>query len=326
MRKEYKYLIENCRDLAHRVVNACDDVLHGEATVPDACCKHNINVSWFRRMLNRSNDFNGNFKLKNELLEVFGETAYVGKEMFMRDIFSFKNDEDFDVLPDFNKSFDWALEQLSHKEQTIIRQYYMDGKSLSEIAREQGVSRQAIHGTYKTGMAKLRHPNRCKVFLYGSDYYELQNKLKEKEVFVERERLFNSLGQFMQNDFPNLKLSALNCFSAVSLANLSKRGITDLSGLCRYLENQLKKIGVCFKISETKDLVSDELVSDFVTIDSMHFSPRIRNALRRHGIKTLDELLALSIAELKNIRNLGDTSLQEISERLEEYGITLCLK
>lgn len=63
-----------------------------------------------------------------------------------------------------------------------------------------------------------------------------------------------------------------------------------------------------------------ELKPFLVTVDSLGLSARSFNSLDRAGIKYLGELVLMSDHELKNIKNLGKKSLDEISECLVEKG------
>ncbi|WDL75302.1 DNA-directed RNA polymerase subunit alpha [Helicobacter winghamensis] len=56
------------------------------------------------------------------------------------------------------------------------------------------------------------------------------------------------------------------------------------------------------------------------SIDSLNFSARCFNCLDRSGIKYLGELVLLSEDQIKNIKNLGKKSLDEITVKLEELG------
>lgn len=56
------------------------------------------------------------------------------------------------------------------------------------------------------------------------------------------------------------------------------------------------------------------------TIDGLNFSARCFNCLDRFGIKYLGEIVLLSEEQIKNIKNLGKKSLDEITVKLEELG------
>ena len=63
-----------------------------------------------------------------------------------------------------------------------------------------------------------------------------------------------------------------------------------------------------------------ELKPFLVTVDSLGLSARSFNSLDRAGMKYLGELVLMSENEIKNIKNLGKKSLDEINECLVEHG------
>ncbi len=63
-----------------------------------------------------------------------------------------------------------------------------------------------------------------------------------------------------------------------------------------------------------------ELKPFLLTVDSLGLSARSFNSLDRAGIKYLGELVLMSENEIKNIKNLGKKSLDEINECLVEHG------
>lgn len=63
-----------------------------------------------------------------------------------------------------------------------------------------------------------------------------------------------------------------------------------------------------------------ELKPFMQTVDSLGLSARSFNSLDRAGMKFLGELVLMSENEIKNIKNLGKKSLDEISECLVEHG------
>jgi len=65
---------------------------------------------------------------------------------------------------------------------------------------------------------------------------------------------------------------------------------------------------------------SNELKAYLVSVDALGLSARSFNSLDRAGIKYLGELVLMSANELKNIKNLGKKSLDEIQECLTEHS------
>jgi DNA-directed RNA polymerase subunit alpha len=60
-----------------------------------------------------------------------------------------------------------------------------------------------------------------------------------------------------------------------------------------------------------------------IKIDDLDFSNRTYNCLKRQGIETLEELRNYPEEELMNIRNFGQKSLDEVKDKLREYGYEL---
>ncbi len=69
-----------------------------------------------------------------------------------------------------------------------------------------------------------------------------------------------------------------------------------------------------------KSADDSELKPFLITVDSLGLSARSFNSLDRAGIKYLGELVLMNENEIKNIKNLGKKSLDEISECLVEHG------
>ncbi|AAT27747.1 DNA-directed RNA polymerase subunit alpha [[Mycoplasma] mobile] len=60
-----------------------------------------------------------------------------------------------------------------------------------------------------------------------------------------------------------------------------------------------------------------------ILIQSLDLSIRSFNALKRANYTTVQQLEALSLDDLKNIKNLGEKSINEIVEKLEKYNVFL---
>jgi DNA-directed RNA polymerase subunit alpha len=71
---------------------------------------------------------------------------------------------------------------------------------------------------------------------------------------------------------------------------------------------------------EKKSGDDNQLKPFLKTVDNLGLSARSFNSLDREGIKYLGELVLMSDIELKNIKNLGKKSLDEITDCLVEHG------
>jgi DNA-directed RNA polymerase subunit alpha len=76
------------------------------------------------------------------------------------------------------------------------------------------------------------------------------------------------------------------------------------------------------KVREAQD--QQQLTGDLaLTIEELNLSVRSYNCLKREGINTVGELVQKSEAELMDIRNFGQKSIDEVKAKLDELGLTL---
>lgn len=68
-------------------------------------------------------------------------------------------------------------------------------------------------------------------------------------------------------------------------------------------------------------LLSDDTLA--LKLSKLPFSVRLRNAFDSIGLRTLGELSRLSLAQVHMIRNVGETSRQEIIDMLACHGLKL---
>jgi DNA-directed RNA polymerase subunit alpha len=68
----------------------------------------------------------------------------------------------------------------------------------------------------------------------------------------------------------------------------------------------------------------DSVPSDYaITVEELNLSVRSYNCLKREGINTVGDLVDKSEAELMDIRNFGQKSIDEVKAKLEELGLGL---
>lgn len=58
-------------------------------------------------------------------------------------------------------------------------------------------------------------------------------------------------------------------------------------------------------------------------IEELQFSVRAYNGLKRAEINTVGDLMKMSLSDLEKVKNLGKVSLNEIVEKLKEYGYNM---
>ena len=94
--------------------------------------------------------------------------------------------------------------------------------------------------------------------------------------------------------------------------------LVELFGLARELNTAAE--GVEIGPAPAEVVVDGELS---IPIEDLDLSVRSYNCLKREGINTVSELVALSEAQLMNIRNFGQKSVFEVRDKLTEMGLSL---
>jgi len=70
--------------------------------------------------------------------------------------------------------------------------------------------------------------------------------------------------------------------------------------------------------------IDEKLAEDLaLPIEDLHLTVRSYNCLKREGIHTVSELVSRSEQDLMDIRNFGQKSIDEVTEKLAELGLTL---
>ena len=94
--------------------------------------------------------------------------------------------------------------------------------------------------------------------------------------------------------------------------------LVELFGLARELNSAAE--GVEIGPAPVDAVLSTELS---IPIEDMDLSVRSYNCLKREGINTVSELVALSETQLMNIRNFGQKSVYEVRDKHIEMGLSL---
>ncbi|MCH1884209.1 DNA-directed RNA polymerase subunit alpha [Agrococcus sp. ARC_14] len=109
--------------------------------------------------------------------------------------------------------------------------------------------------------------------------------------------------------------SAISPRDAIASAG---RTLVELFGLTRDLNAEAEGIEIGQAPAEA--IGSGELATP---IEELDLSVRSYNCLKREGINTVSELVALSETQLMNIRNFGQKSVDEVKDKLVELGLSL---
>ena len=102
-----------------------------------------------------------------------------------------------------------------------------------------------------------------------------------------------------------------------ALASAGKT-LVELFGLARELNVEAE--GIEIGPAPVEAVLSNELS---MPIEDLDLSVRSYNCLKREGINTVSELVALSETQLMNIRNFGQKSVDEVRDKLISLGLSL---
>ena len=94
--------------------------------------------------------------------------------------------------------------------------------------------------------------------------------------------------------------------------------LVELFGLARELNVEAE--GIEIGPAPVEQVITDELS---MSINDLDLSVRSYNCLKREGINTVSQLVALSESQLMNIRNFGQKSVDEVRDKLDVLGLTL---
>lgn len=183
---------------------------------------------------------------------------------------------------------------LNDREKTVILLRYKEQKTLAEIGREFGITRERIRQIESRALRKLKYLLRSKssvLFFDYDDYAQMQQQIQNK-----REQLSNTI-----------------------------ENLTDLLSQVKWLIDNKEEVTVAEaeRILLQHEETKNDLVGKYTEIVDLDLSVRSINCLRRAGFKTVEELANLTVEKLMKIRNLGRKSLKEILEKLEELGIKI---
>ncbi|MCL2645771.1 MAG: hypothetical protein FWD61_02060 [Phycisphaerales bacterium] len=187
------------------------------------------------------------------------------------------------------------------------------------------------------------NPNHPRGKLYQKDV-DSSISMSYDEDSEKRSEKRSALLETPVTDF-ELSVRARNCLKKMNirtLGDLLKITETELLGYKNFGETSLEEIkamltnkglrlGQALEEQQSqarKDLLKTVAanVPDHVlnkSVNEMEFSVRSRKALQRLGVSTVGELATRTEAELLGVKNFGQTSLQEIKERLTELGLSL---
>ncbi len=152
--------------------------------------------------------------------------------------------------------------------------------------------------------------------MVGSEYIPVD------AFFTPVKKVVYDIEKMLVEDNPNFEKAVFNVQTNGQISPISafKEAVS-------VMYSQMSVFNKVFDLSEVT--VNDsgeepvELKDLIVKIDDLNLSARSFNSLDRAGLKYLGELVLMSEVEVKNIKNLGKKSFDEISEKLESLGFPI---
>ena len=126
------------------------------------------------------------------------------------------------------------------------------------------------------------------------------------------------VGQNIDYDKLTIEVETNGTLSAREVISLSGKLIKDHIGLFVDLVESMSEMDLLVSREEDKQTKVLEM-----TIEDMDLSVRSYNCLKRAGISTIADLTKKSESDLAKVKNLGKRSLDEVSAKLESYGLSL---
>jgi len=152
--------------------------------------------------------------------------------------------------------------------------------------------------------------------IVGSDYIPLD------AFFTPVKKVVYDIEKMLVEDNPNYEKAV---FTVQTNGQITP--ITAFKEAVSVMYSQMSVFNKVFDLSEVT--VNDageepvELKDLVVKIDDLNLSARSFNSLDRAGLKFLGELVLMSEVEVKNIKNLGKKSFDEIAEKLDSLGFPI---
>lgn len=152
--------------------------------------------------------------------------------------------------------------------------------------------------------------------MIGTDYIPID------AFFTPVKKVVYSIEKMLVEDNPNFEKAVFDIYTngQISPIDAFKESVS-------VMYSQMSVFNKVFDLSEVT--VNDngeeplELKDLVVKIEDLNLSARSFNSLDRSGLKFLGELVLMSEVEVRNIKNLGKKSLDEIAEKLESLGFPI---
>ncbi len=126
------------------------------------------------------------------------------------------------------------------------------------------------------------------------------------------------VGQNIDYDRLTLEVWTNGTFSGKEIVSLAAKIMQDHIALFVNLSDTIKDMDILVKTDDDKQ---QQILN--MKIEDMDFSVRSYNCLKRANIHTVEDLIRKTEDEMLKVRNLGKKSLDEVMQKLEQYGLSL---
>lgn len=191
---------------------------------------------------------------------------------------------------DTAETIDAILAEIPEREQRVIHMRYEDSMNLAECGKELGITGPRVAQLERKAIARMKHRyNRLKLgdARYGT-VVGMQRRLEDDLAIKIRLEVIDMLDMQIK--------------SIVPMIHQAYKIIQE-----RDAEQTAKKMALTIQ----------------TPIENVYFSIRTYNCLKREGYKYLSDFYGKTEQEVKEIRNLGRKSYEEICEVLSVVGIKL---
>ena len=242
-------------------------------------------------------------------------------------------------LLDLHGNEEGALEiyqSLAHRSPTHVNALL----NMAVLYEDQGKSEQALRCVDRV---LAEHPNHVRARMFAQDIASSMNMFYDEDQ--ERTRLKrDAILDTPITDF-ELSVRSRNCLRKMNintLGDLLKITEPELLAYKNFGETSLAEIKVMLSqkslrlgqlreemAATTRTMPHRRLVSQGTpeilnrNLSEIEFSSRARKCLQRLNLASLGDLITKTEAELLAIKNFGQTSLNEIKQRLTEFNLTL---
>ena len=246
-----------------------------------------------------------------------------------------------------------VLKTLDKRRYNILRWRYWDGHARIIIARWLGISEERIRQLESKGISLVKMVLSYNV--EGTVGIEVLN-LEPTTYFALKRAGINTIDQLVEvtpnqllainrigkNAFENIKQKLVDYFKEVDVTEtrLECGKPIDVLKLNIRFENALKKAGI-MSTEQLFSMPEEELckirgvgvsgINEIIKnkpkefsksverkIETLGFGARTENALKKAGIRSVEQLLLLSVEEIKMIRGIGKKCCDEILDKIQE--------